>query len=105
MGSQFPEILTSCSGFLHLHLLLLLSKIQGQRRTKVTIIERVRLSLMKVRGSRCPTWTYKLPSGQKFSLKLPSFAGFHRKGLKFSRKTPVYKLPEMQFIKHPASSL
>ena len=59
------------------------------------------------RQSRCLGWTYKLPGGQKSSIKLSALSiGFTlRKTFKFNKKTPVYKLPRGAICKPPCVRL
>ena len=46
------------------------------------------------RQSRCLGWTYKLPGGQIFSIKLSALLErATEKTSKFNKKTPIYKLP------------
>ena len=59
------------------------------------------------RQSQCLGWTYKLPGGQKFSIK--TFASFCRisteKTFKFNKMTPVYELPRGAVYKPPCAQL
>ena len=59
------------------------------------------------RQSRCLGWTYKLPRGQKFSIKLsPLSIGFpKRKPLNLIKKTGVYKPPRGAIYKPPRVQL
>ena len=67
----------------------------------------VRKPLACGRQSRCLGWTYKLPRGQKFSIKLSALSvGFpQRRPLKFNKKTRVYKLPRGAIYKPPCVQL
>ena len=59
------------------------------------------------RQSRCPGWTYKLPGGQKFSIKLPRLSvGFpQRRPLNLIERPQVYKLPRGAIYKPPCVHL
>ena len=59
------------------------------------------------RQSRCLGWTYKLPGGYKFSIKLsPLSVGFpQRRPLNLIKKNPIYKLPRGSIYKLPCVQL
>ena len=59
------------------------------------------------RQSRCLNWTYKLPGGKKFSIKLsPLSLGFsQRRPLNLIKRPRFINSPGVRFINHPACSL
>ena len=59
------------------------------------------------RQSRCLDWTYKLPGGQKFSIKISALSvGFpHRRPLNLIKRPQFINSPGVRFINHPAWSL
>ena len=59
------------------------------------------------RQSQCLGWTYKLPGGQKFSIKLSALSvGFpQRRPLILIKKTPIYKLSRGPIYKPPCVQL
>ena len=59
------------------------------------------------RQSRCLGWTYKLPGGQKFSIKLSALSvGFpQRRPLNLIERPQFIDSPGGRFINHPACSL
>ena len=59
------------------------------------------------RQSRCLGWTYKLPRGQKFSIKLSALSvGFPlRRPLKLIKRPEFTNSPGVGFINHPKCSL